>query len=236
MARAHRNRPPVGWLNVGSPGMASENVPSPVSWSSPMKISVPTPAARRPGTSTRPIAQVTAFAISSSLFAMFLYLTLYMQNVLGLSPLQTGVRFLPLSVISFIAAPIAGRLSTRVPIRWLLGSGLALVALSMWLMSGITTSSDWTTLLPGFVIGGIGIGMVNAPLASTAVSTVQGRACRNGIGDQQHVSTTGDRHRYRSARRGVREPRVRQGGRGAPMASRTRIGSPASSRAARLRA
>jgi EmrB/QacA subfamily drug resistance transporter len=118
-------------------------------------------------------AQVTAFAISSSMFAMFLYLTLYMQNVLGLSPLQTGVRFLPLSVISFIAAPIAGRLSTRVPIRWLLGFGLGLVALSLWLMSGIKTTSDWTTLLPGFLIGGIGIGMVNAPLASTAVSTVR---------------------------------------------------------------
>ncbi len=118
-------------------------------------------------------AQVTAFAISSSMFAMFLYLTLYMQNVLGLSPLQTGLRFLPLSVISFIAAPIAGRLSTRVPIRWLLGSGLALVALSLWSMSGIKTSDDWTTLLPGFLIGGVGIGMVNAPLASTAVSTVR---------------------------------------------------------------
>jgi EmrB/QacA subfamily drug resistance transporter len=118
-------------------------------------------------------AQVTAFAISSSMFAMFLYLTLYMQNVLGLSPLQTGLRFLPLSVISFIAAPIAGRLSTRVPIRWLLGAGLALVALSMWSMSGIKTTDDWTTLLPGFLIGGVGIGMVNAPLASTAVSTVR---------------------------------------------------------------
>ena len=118
-------------------------------------------------------AQVTAFAISSSMFAMFLYLTLYMQNVLGLTPLQTGVRFLPLSVVSFVAAPIAGRLSTRVPIRWLLGFGLGLVALSLWLMSGITTSSDWLTLLPGFLIGGIGIGMVNAPLASTAVSTVR---------------------------------------------------------------
>jgi EmrB/QacA subfamily drug resistance transporter len=118
-------------------------------------------------------AQVTAFAISSSMFAMFLYLTLYMQNVLGLTPLQTGVRFLPLSVVSFVAAPIAGRLSTRVPIRWLLGFGLGLVALSLWLMSGITASSDWLTLLPGFLIGGIGIGMVNAPLASTAVSTVR---------------------------------------------------------------
>ncbi len=118
-------------------------------------------------------AQITAFAISSTLFAMFLYLTLYLQDVLGLSPLQTGVRFLPLSLVSFVAAPIAGRLSARVPIRLLLGSGLALVALSMWLMSGISLSSDWTTLLPGFIVGGIGIGLVNAPLATTAVSTVR---------------------------------------------------------------
>src|SRR5262245_60388884 len=62
-------------------------------------------------------AQITAFAISSSMFAMFLYLTLYLQNILGLSPLQTGLRFLPLSIVSFVTAPIAGRLSTRVPIR-----------------------------------------------------------------------------------------------------------------------
>jgi hypothetical protein len=60
-----------------------------------------------------------------------------------------------------------------VPIRLLLGSGLALVALSMWLMSGISIHSGWTTLLPGFIVGGIGIGLVNAPLATTAVSTVR---------------------------------------------------------------
>jgi predicted MFS family arabinose efflux permease len=118
-------------------------------------------------------AQITAFAISSTLFAMFLYLTLYLQDVLRLSPLQTGVRFLPLSLVSFVAAPIAGRLSARVPIRLLLGTGLALVALSMWLMSGISVASSWTTLLPGFIVGGIGIGLVNAPLATTAVSTVR---------------------------------------------------------------
>jgi predicted MFS family arabinose efflux permease len=118
-------------------------------------------------------AQVTAFAISSSIFAVFLFLTLYMQNVLGLSPLQTGLRFLPLSLLSFVAAPIAGRLSTRVPVRALLGGGLALCALSLWLMSGLTLHSTWLHLLPGFLVGGIGIGMVNAPLASTAVSTVR---------------------------------------------------------------
>lgn len=118
-------------------------------------------------------AQITAFAISSTLFAMFLYLTLYMQDVLRLSPLETGVRFLPLSLVSFFAAPVAGRLSARVPIRLLLGSGLALVALSLWLMSGISVDDDWTTLLAGFIVGGVGIGLVNAPLASTAVSTVR---------------------------------------------------------------
>ena len=79
-------------------------------------------------------AQVTAFAISSSMFAMFLYLTLYLQNILGLSALKTGLVFLPLSVVSFFAAPLAGRLSSRFPIRILLGSGLALNAIAMWSM------------------------------------------------------------------------------------------------------
>jgi EmrB/QacA subfamily drug resistance transporter len=118
-------------------------------------------------------AQTTAFTISASMFAMFLYLTLYLQNILGLTPLQTGLRFLPLSIVSFIAAPIAGRLSARVPIRILLATGLALNAVAMWLMSRVSTTSDWTVLLPGFIVGGVGIGLVNAPLASTAVSTVQ---------------------------------------------------------------
>jgi len=125
---------------------------------------------------TRPAfvgAQTTAFTISASMFAMFLYLTLYLQNIIGLSPLQTGLCFLPLSLVSFVAAPIAGRLSTRMPIRILLGAGLALNAIAMWSMSRIDAGSNWPSLIPGFVIGGIGIGMVNAPLASTAVSTVR---------------------------------------------------------------
>ncbi len=117
-------------------------------------------------------AQTTAFAISSSMFAMFLYLTLYLQNILGLSPLETGVRFLPLSLVSFFAAPLAGRLTGRVPVRALLAFGLALNAIAMWSMSRVSESSHWTVLLPGFILGGIGIGFVNAPLATTAVSTV----------------------------------------------------------------
>jgi EmrB/QacA subfamily drug resistance transporter len=120
-------------------------------------------------------AQVTAFAISSAMFSQFLYLTLYLQNVLHYSPLQAGLRFLPLSVISFFAAPAAGQLSSRLPVRALLGCGLLLNALALYLMYGVKVSSGWTTLLAGFLVGGVGIGMVNAPLAATAVSVVPPR-------------------------------------------------------------
>jgi len=120
-------------------------------------------------------AQITAFAISAGLFGQFLYLTLYLQNVLGYSPIAAGVRFLPLSLLAFFTAPISGRLSARVPVRALLGTGLALDGVALLLMHGITPSSGWTTLLAGFVVAGIGIGMVNAPLASTAVSVVEPR-------------------------------------------------------------
>jgi EmrB/QacA subfamily drug resistance transporter len=117
-------------------------------------------------------ASIVAFAISSSMFAMFLYLTLYLQNVLRLSPLQAGLRFLPLSMLSFFVAPIAGRLSVRIPVRVLLALGLALVGLALLLMSAVSADSKWTVLLPGFLIAGAGIGCVNAPLATTAIGVV----------------------------------------------------------------
>jgi predicted MFS family arabinose efflux permease len=120
-------------------------------------------------------AQIIALTLSGGMFALFLYLTLYLQNQLHLSPLQAGLRFLPLSLISFVVAPIAGRLSTRIPVRILFGVGMSLVGIALLLMHGITPSSTWTKLLPGFIIAGIGIGTVNAPLASTAVSVVEPR-------------------------------------------------------------
>jgi EmrB/QacA subfamily drug resistance transporter len=120
-------------------------------------------------------AQITAFSMSSGMFAQFLFLPLYLENVLGYSAVKTGVVFLPLSLVSFVVAPIAGRLSTRIPVRILLGGGLAVIGVALLLMHGITLGSTWTTLLAGFIVGGIGIGLVNAPLASTSVSVVEPR-------------------------------------------------------------
>jgi EmrB/QacA subfamily drug resistance transporter len=120
-------------------------------------------------------AQTTAFAISAGMFAQFLFLPLYLESVLGYSAVRTGVIFLPLSLVSFVVAPIAGRLSTRVPVRFLLSGGLALCGVSLLLLHGLSLSSTASALIPGFVVAGIGIGFVNAPLASTAVSVVEPR-------------------------------------------------------------
>lgn len=116
---------------------------------------------------------LVAFSIAAGMFAMFLYLTLYLQNVLRLSPFDTGLRFLPLSMVSFFAAAAAGPLSERLPVRLFLGAGLTLVGVALLLMHGLTDSSGWTALLPGFIVSGIGIGMVNPPLASAAVGVVE---------------------------------------------------------------
>jgi EmrB/QacA subfamily drug resistance transporter len=117
-------------------------------------------------------ASITAFAVSSSMFAMFLYLTLYIQDVLGYGPLQAGLRFLPITLLTFFVAPLSGRLSVRVPIRVLLGVGLLLVSGGLLAMSAVSASSSWTVLVPGFLIAGAGIGVINPPLASTAVGVV----------------------------------------------------------------
>jgi EmrB/QacA subfamily drug resistance transporter len=117
-------------------------------------------------------ASLTAFCVSASMFSMFLYLTLYIQNVLGYSPLQAGLRFLPVTLLSFAVAPVAGRLSVRVPVRLLLGGGLLLVAAGLLLMTAVTATSGWTTLIPGFLAAGAGVGMINPPLASTAIGVV----------------------------------------------------------------
>ena len=120
-------------------------------------------------------AQITAFALHASMFSMFLYIVIYVQSILGYSPLEAGVRFLPISVLSFVVAPVAGKLVERLPVRAFLGAGLALVGIGLLLMGGIDPDDDWTTLLPGFIVAGIGIGCTNPPLATAAIGVVEPR-------------------------------------------------------------
>ncbi|MFZ0976012.1 MAG: MFS transporter, partial [Solirubrobacteraceae bacterium] len=127
-------------------------------------------------------ASIVAFALSGSIFAMLLYLTLYLQNILGLSPLGAGLRLVTLSGAILVTSFVAGRLTTIVPVRLLMGGGLALVGVSLLFMRGLTVTSHWTHLLPAFLVGGVGAGLINPPLASTAIAVVPPRQAGMGSG------------------------------------------------------
>jgi EmrB/QacA subfamily drug resistance transporter len=115
---------------------------------------------------------VAAFGLSASIFSMLLYLVLYLQDILGYSPLATGVRLMFLSGAILVTATVAGRLSSHVPVRLLIGPGLIMVGIGLLIMRGLNAGSTWTHLIPGMIVGGLGIGLVNPPLASTAVGVV----------------------------------------------------------------
>jgi predicted MFS family arabinose efflux permease len=115
---------------------------------------------------------VAAFGLSASIFSVLLYLVLYLQDILGYSPLGTGVRVMYLSGAILVSATVAGRLSSRVPVRLLIGPGLIIIGVSLLLMRGLNAGSTWTHLIPGMIVAGVGVGLVNPPLASTAVGVV----------------------------------------------------------------
>jgi EmrB/QacA subfamily drug resistance transporter len=115
---------------------------------------------------------IAAFAMNGSLYAVLLWLVIYLQDILGYSAEQAGLRLAIISGAQFVTAAMAGRLSERVPARWLIGPGLLLVGVGLIIMGGLSGDSSWTDLIPGFIVAGLGSGLVNPPLASTAIGVV----------------------------------------------------------------
>jgi EmrB/QacA subfamily drug resistance transporter len=114
-----------------------------------------------------------AFAISATVIGVITYLSLYVQNTLGYSPVQAGLRFLPLSLVSFAVAPLTGRLIGKVAMRVLLGVAMIAAAAGLASMAHLTAASTWLVLLPGFILAGIGLGVTSTGLASAALAAVE---------------------------------------------------------------
>ena len=117
-------------------------------------------------------ANTVGFLISFAMFAQFFFLTLYMQNVLHYSPLQTGLRFLPSTLVIMVMAPLAGRLADRVGSRPLMTAGLTIVAVALFIESRLTIHSGYGLLLPGFILMGLGMGLVMSPMSTAAMNAV----------------------------------------------------------------
>lgn len=115
---------------------------------------------------------IAAFGMNGSLYALLLYLVLYLQNPLHESALGAGLRIAIITAATTITAIPAGRLSAHMPVRLLIGPGLLLVGIGLLMMRGLTAGSSWSHLIVGFIVSGAGAGLVNAPLASTAIGVV----------------------------------------------------------------
>ncbi len=107
------------------------------------------------------------------MLSMFFFLALYMQNIRDYTPLQAGIRFLPSTVLVIVMGPLAGRFADRVGPRPLMTLGLLLVSGALFLLSQVTVSSGYGTLLPGFILMGIGIGLTMSPMSTAAMNSVE---------------------------------------------------------------
>ena len=142
-------------------------------------------------------ASVAAFVLSAAMFSMFLYLTLYVQNILGYSALEAGLRFLPITILPSRSRRLGEvRRAHRHPL--LPRRGARLVGVGLLLMGGLSPEDEWTALLGGFLVAGAGIGLVNPALATAAVGVVAA-AGRHGLRDQLDLPAGGHRRRHRAA-------------------------------------
>jgi len=116
--------------------------------------------------------QLAALAVSASMFALFLYLTFWLQGYLGDDPLEAGLRYLPFTVTNFFVAAAVGGVISRLPARIFLGAGLGMTGVALLLMGGLDPSDGWTAMLGAFLLGGAGVGLMNPVIADVAVSVV----------------------------------------------------------------
>jgi EmrB/QacA subfamily drug resistance transporter len=117
-------------------------------------------------------ANLTMLLVTLAMFGIFFYNSLFIQNVLGYSAIQTGAIFLPMTVLIILIAPRAGKLTDRVGARWLMGGGLALLSVSLVIFAQLERTSNFWNILPGLLVGGVGMALVMTPATAAAMGSV----------------------------------------------------------------
>jgi EmrB/QacA subfamily drug resistance transporter len=125
-------------------------------------------------------ANLVVLLVALAMFGVFFFVSLYMQNILGYSPVQTGAAFLPLTILIILVAPIAGKTSDRIGSRGLMTAGMILIAVQLVLFSRLTVDATFWNLLPAFIIGGVGMALTMTPSAAAATRSVP--VDKSGVG------------------------------------------------------
>ncbi len=129
------------------------------------------------------VANIIAMVVSFGMLGIFFPMTLFLQEVLGFSPIKAGLTMTPMSLMILVGAPISGRLSDRIGARWLLFSGTAIMAFGILLIirqTSVTTTQ--LSLAPPLIVTGIGMGMTFSPMTAAAMRDVPPRVAGSASG------------------------------------------------------
>ncbi|HEU4970790.1 MAG TPA: MFS transporter [Gaiellaceae bacterium] len=117
-------------------------------------------------------ANLVMLLVALAMFGVFFFVSLYMQNILGYSAVQTGAAFLPMTVLIILVAPIAGKTSDRLGSRGLITGGMTLLAVQLLLFSQLSADASFWNLLPALLIGGVGMALTMTPSAAAATRSL----------------------------------------------------------------
>jgi EmrB/QacA subfamily drug resistance transporter len=117
-------------------------------------------------------ANLTMLLVALAMFGVFFFNSLYLGQVLGYSPIQTGATFLPLTVLIVFVAPLAGRFSDKIGSRWLMGAGLVLLSGSLLSFSTLGVDATFWDIVPGLILGGFGMSLAMTPTTAAAMGSV----------------------------------------------------------------
>ena len=165
-------------------------------------------------------ANIVFLLVVLAMFGVLFFVSLYLQNVLGYSPVKAGAAFLPMTLAIVLVAPLAGRLSDRVGSRWLITGGLLLVSTQLFYLSRLGVEESYWALVPAMLMGGIGMASAMPSATAAALSGIPGREGRCRLGCRQHLSTARRlaRDRADGGDRGARGRRPAVAGRVRPRA------------------
>src|SRR5438132_2824219 len=117
-------------------------------------------------------ANTVMFVVGLAMFGIFFYNSLFLQRVLHYGAIKTGATFLPMTVLIMFVAPVAGKFSDRIGPRWLMGAGMTLLTGSLLLFGTLDAHSSWWNILPGLLVGGVGMAITMAPTTAAAMASV----------------------------------------------------------------
>jgi EmrB/QacA subfamily drug resistance transporter len=117
-------------------------------------------------------ANVVMLLVALAMFGVFFFNSLYLGNILHYSPIQTGATFLPMTILIVFVAPLAGKFSDKVGSRWLMGAGLVLLSASLISFSMLDLDSTFWDILPGLLLGGVGMSLAMTPTTAAAMGSV----------------------------------------------------------------